>query len=121
MMMPLGLAPCPCRGLPSTVEPIWRHEPIRRSLSDCPFTCCVPNLLYAFPSYFHSRMRRPQYQSIADEFVTTHQIAALARLQIIVAMMDHRAGFFVDCVGAEIGDVILQRDEGFFRRHDRAG
>ena len=23
---------------PSTVEPTWRHEPIRRSLSDCPFT-----------------------------------------------------------------------------------
>src|SRR5580692_9478558 len=38
-----------------------------------------------------------------------------------MTVMDHRAGLFVDRVGAEIGDVILQRDERFFRRHHRAG
>src|SRR5580700_9170755 len=121
MMMPLGLAPCPCRGLPSTVDPTCRHEPIRRSLSDCLFTCCVPKLLYAFPSYFHGRIRRPQHQAVAGEFVAAHQIAALARLQIVMAMMDHRAGLLVDRVGTEIGDVILQRGEGLVRRHHRTG
>src|SRR4029077_19990207 len=38
-----------------------------------------------------------------------------------MAVMGHGAGCLVDRVGAEIGDVILQGDEGFFRRHRRAG
>src|SRR4029077_5262471 len=91
--MPLGFAPWPGRGLPATVEPIWRHEPIRRSLSDCPFPVCGLKLLFAFPCDFPGRIRRPQHQAIADEFVTAHQIAALARLQIVVAVMRHRAGW----------------------------
>src|SRR5580693_6177457 len=96
--------------------------PIVRSLAAFPnYLMRSQILLYSLPCDFHGRVRRPQHQAVAGEFVSTHQIAALARLQIVVAMMDHRAGFFVDSVGAEIGDVILQRDERFFRRHHRAG
>src|SRR5262249_12453335 len=36
-------------------------------------------------------------------------------------MMRDGAGLFVHRIGAEIGDVILHRGDGFLRRHHRAG
>src|SRR5689334_5995897 len=72
--------------------------------------------LDALPGDFERRVRRAQDQAVADEFVAADEIAALAGLQVVGAMMRDRAGAFVDRVSAEIGDVVLQRDEGLLGR-----
>src|SRR5271169_1315104 len=75
----------------------------------------------AFPSHFHRRVRRPQDQPIAGEFVAANQVGVIARLETVQAMMRDGPGHLVDRIGAEIGDVIGQRDLGLFGRHHRAG
>src|ERR1700739_861384 len=77
--------------------------------------------LDALPGDLERGIRRPQDQAVADELVAANEIAALARLQIVGAMSAHGAGPLVDRVGAEIGDVVLERDERLVGCHHRAG
>src|SRR5262245_8238345 len=77
--------------------------------------------LNPFPGDFLFRVRRPQDQPVADELVGADEIALVARLQARRAVMRHRAGLLVDGVGAEVGDVVGDRDLRLVRRHHRAG
>src|SRR5262249_54248221 len=69
----------------------------------------MPPLLDPLPDDFLRRTNGTQDQAVACEFVASHDIAGITRLDARVAVMGHGLPILVDRVGAEIGDAVPER------------
>src|SRR5262245_28371321 len=87
----------------------------------CGIRTSIANSLDPFPSDLLLRIRRIEDQPMALEALFADEVALVTGLHARLPMVNERAGFFVDRVGAEVGNVVGGRNLGLVRRHFLGG